>query len=316
MSGPEKDSPIQELISVQEKVASRLVSSRAATVAVRWRFGAGSGVIVSKDGLVLTAGHVSGEPGREVDILIDSGQEGADIRTVKGVTLGYSAFSDAGMIKIQEPGEYPYAPVAAFGQTESGDWCYALGHPGGFEESRPLVVRVGRVISQSSNTLRSDCKLLGGDSGGPLFNLQGEVIGIHSRISMAEDQNYHCPVDSFHRNWDEMLAGEEIRRRGAFLGVAMGEARQGVMVNRVIQESAASRAGLQAGDVITHIDDIMVVDPADLVMMIAGKTEDESVKISYQRGDEPLSVIVRLGVAPGWERTDAHDPFEELEDGE
>ena len=97
-------------------------------MAVQSGGGAGSGVIVSKDGLVLTAGHVSGRPGRSVKIVLPDG------RRLNAVTMGGSEISDSGMCKIQDKGDWPFAPMAEKGKSQVGDWCFALGHPGGFIE--------------------------------------------------------------------------------------------------------------------------------------------------------------------------------------
>ena len=166
----------QDLLSIQAKLQATLKNAKQAVVAIQSGGGSGSGVIVSREGLVLTAGHISGRPGRSVKIVLPDG------RRVDAVTMGGSEISDSGMCKIKQDGEWPFAPMAAKGKSQVGDWCFALGHPGGFMAERGIVTRIGRVIDKQNATLRTDCRLLGGDSGGPLFNLDGEVVGINSQI--------------------------------------------------------------------------------------------------------------------------------------
>ena len=192
---------LEEWVQTQQKVQMALPSSMAATVGVGE---GGSGVIVSAEGLVLTAAHVSGPPNRSIRCIMPDG------RRVKARTLGKFEFADAGMVQIEEEGPWPFVSMASAGSTRSGDCCFALGHPGGYQAGRGVVLRVGKVIRTRSNLIRSDCELLRGDSGGPLFNLNGQVIGIHSRIGEPLDDNYHAPIDAFHKTWDAMLAGEDL----------------------------------------------------------------------------------------------------------
>ena len=165
---------------------------------------AGSGVIVSEDGIVMTAGHVVGRPGQQVTFYF------ADGKSAKGITLGMSASADAGLMKITDPGKWP---VAAMGDSDSlkpGAWCLAIGHPLGYRPGRPPVVRVGRILQKSESVIQTDCPLVGGDSGGPLLDLEGKVIGINSRIAGPTDVNLHVPVNVFRTIWDQMLKSESV----------------------------------------------------------------------------------------------------------
>jgi serine protease Do len=173
-----------------------------ATVGVRIGNSAGSGVIVSEDGLVMTAGHVVGKPGQDVTFFFHDG------KTAKGKTLGMFVTADAGMMKITDAGKYPFVELGTSADLKSGTWCVALGHPLGYQPGRPPVVRVGRVLRIREAVIQTDCTLVGGDSGGPLFDLQGRVIGIHSRIAGPTDVNLHVPVDIFRENWDRLLKGD------------------------------------------------------------------------------------------------------------
>ena len=173
-----------------------------ATVGVRIGNSAGSGVIVSEDGLVMTAGHVVGKPGQDVTFFFHDG------KTAKGKTLGMFVTADAGMMKITDAGKYPFVELGTSADLKSGTWCVALGHPLGYQPGRPPVVRVGRVLRIREGVIQTDCTLVGGDSGGPLFDLEGRVIGIHSRIAGPTDVNLHVPVDIFRENWDRLLKGD------------------------------------------------------------------------------------------------------------
>ncbi len=98
---------------------------------------------------------------------------------------------------------------------KSGDLVIALGHAGGYDPVRTPPVRFGRVISSdASGFLNTDCTLIGGDSGGPLFDLEGNVIGIHSSIGHSLSVNNHTGIDGFKKGWDRMKKGESWGRLG------------------------------------------------------------------------------------------------------
>ena len=286
----------QDLLSIQAKLQTTLKKAKGAVVAIQSGGGSGSGVIVSKDGLVLTAGHISGRAGRNVKIVLPDG------RRVDAVTMGGSEISDSGMCKIKQDGEWPFAPMAAKGKSQVGDWCFALGHPGGFMAKRGMVTRIGRVIDKQYATLRTDCRLLGGDSGGPLFNLDGEVIGIHSRIAKYDDANFHAPIESYLEHWDVFNEGTMISRRdlqkGGFLGVGTVETEDGLRIMNLVRESAAQKGGILKSDVITAIDGEPIDSQEELFIVVGSKEAGDKVVIDLRRGKKDLTISLELGKRP------------------
>jgi len=286
----------QDLLSIQAKLQATLKNAKQAVVAIQSGGGSGSGVIVSREGLVLTAGHISGRPGRSVKIVLPDG------RRVDAVTMGGSEISDSGMCKIKQDGEWPFAPMAAKGKSQVGDWCFALGHPGGFMAKRGMVTRIGRVIDKQYATLRTDCRLLGGDSGGPLFNLDGEVIGIHSRIAKYDDANFHAPIESYLEHWDVFNEGTMISRRdlqkGGFLGVGTMETEDGLRIMSLVNESAAQKGGILKSDVITAIDGEPIDSQEELIIVVGSKEPGDEVLIDLRRGKKDLSISLELGKRP------------------
>ncbi len=249
--------------------------------------GMGGGVLVSPDGYVLTAAHVSGY-GRELSISI------ADGARYPGKSLGAYRFADTAMVKFDGEGPFSFVPMADIGETRVGDWCFALGHPGGLDDKRGVVARLGRVISKSDNLLRSDCKIIGGDSGCALFNLNGELIGIHSRIGRPLDQNYHAPIDAIRRHWDAMKAGdvipsERMRGRGGF-GVSTMDANPGVRVVKVHHEGSP----LRKGDVIRQFDDHMIEDDWEYLVAMSSRKIDETVRLRVRRQGEWIELDVKV----------------------
>ena len=295
---------IAELKARQEKILQVVKKAVPATVAIQAGPGMGSGVIVSADGLVLTASHVSGEPGQEISIILSDG------RVVKGKTLGGNRSVDAGMVQITDEGSWPFVPLGKSGELARGDWCVCTGHPGGVQVGRTAPVRVGRIVNTGHAMLISDCSLVGGDSGGPLFDLEGNVIGIHSSIGAAMSENRHVPIDRFRESWDRMAKGEiwgsllsaarfqfppGIDDKGGFLGVQLQQQDDGVTVMDVIPGSPAKRAGIEAGDVVTRLNGKPVDKVDDLVVRVAQKAPGTRVTIEVRRGGDAKKIQVVLG---------------------
>ena len=192
----------------QAKVTDVVAKTRPAVVGIMAGMGSGSGVIVSADGLVLTAAHVVDAAGdkngkNEVSIVLPDGRE------VKGKVLGRDRGRDAAMVQITEGKDWPHVDLAAAGTIKRGEWCIAMGHPGGFDPQRGAPVRIGCLwLDNEKAFYRTDCTVSGGDSGGPLFDLDGKVIGIHSSISMNLTENRHVPAGVFRDDWDRLKKGD------------------------------------------------------------------------------------------------------------
>jgi S1-C subfamily serine protease len=196
---------VADLRAMQSHVQKLTEQLGKYTVGVTVGQAQGSGVIISKDGFVLTAAHVAGKPNQPVVFTLNDGRE------VNGKTLGLNKSWDAGLMKIEEAGEYSFAEMGASEALKEGQWCLATGHPGGYQEDRGVVLRVGRVIllpNNESKAITSDCTLVGGDSGGPLFDMEGRVIGINSRIAGQLVANMHVPVSTFKETWERLNKGE------------------------------------------------------------------------------------------------------------
>ena len=152
---------IDDLRALQARLKDLSQKLIPATVNVRVGPAQGSGVIISEDGYVLTAGHVCIEPDRDVVFTLSDG------RQVRGKSLGMNTQLDSGLMKITTPGKYSAVQWGDSSELRSGQWVIALGHPGGLEADRPAVMRLGRVLSADDEVISTDCTLVGGDSGGP-----------------------------------------------------------------------------------------------------------------------------------------------------
>lgn len=286
---------VHDLRVIQERVKKVTAKVLPCTVAIRIGHAAGSGVIVSKDGYVLTAGHVIGKPDREAMVILSDG------RRLKGKTLGANKTLDSGMIRITDKGEWPFAEMGDASRLKGGAWCLALGHPGGWRPGRPPVLRLGRVLARYSWMLRTDCALVGGDSGGPLFDLDGKVIGIHSRIAKSLTVNIHVPVDTYRTTWDRLAKGEVWGGRRisqAYLGVvSKGDAHE-CRIAEVAKDSPAEKAGLKADDVVLRFGKDTIEDFEDLQTLIRRHKPGDEVPIRVRRGKQILNLKVIIGKHP------------------
>ena len=287
---------IADLKAIQKQVNKVLEKVVPCTVGVQVGGSSGSGVIVSADGYVLTAGHVSGTPGKECTLIF------ADGKKVKGKTLGQNKGIDSGMIKIDGDTKWPFVEMGDSADLKKGQWVIATGHPGGYKPGRSPVVRLGRILDATSSLIRTDCTLVGGDSGGPLFDMTGKVVGIHSRIGGTLQQNIHVPVDTYRETWDRLAKSESwgglfsASGNEPYLGLRLDvEEKKACKILDVNDNSPASKAGLKAGDIILKFDGRPVGDSDDLGIVLKNKTPGQEVKLEVKRGDETMTLKLTLG---------------------
>jgi serine protease Do len=286
---------VEDLKAIQAHVRKVLDKVIPCTVGVRIGAAQGSGVIVSKDGYVLTAGHVSGTPGKDCTLVLPDG------KTVKGKTLGVNRGIDSGMIKITEEREWPYVEMGKSVDLKAGQWCIATGHPGGYKTGRSPVVRLGRILTPGKTAITTDCTLVGGDSGGPLFDMHGRVIGIHSRIGGSITANVHVPVDTYSETWDRLVKGESIggtpfvNTTDAWLGVQADLDAKTCVLSQIVKDSPAEKAGLKAMDVVLKFDGQKIDTFDDLSGLIKKKKPGDEVSLEVKRGDEKITLKVTLG---------------------
>lgn len=208
VAGVSAETPtLAQLKLAQEHTRAHYDQILAATVGIHLEDSSGSGVIVSEDGYILTAAHVIVVPGDIFDIELSDG------RKVKAKALGMDHDWDAGLAKIQAAGKWPCVKMAKE-RPLPGSWCLATGHPGGIFTDRKPPLRLGRVLAVGDGTeplegIQTDATVYPGDSGGPLFNLQGEVIAIHSNIGYDVVENQHVPVEIYRQKWEDFVQGKE-----------------------------------------------------------------------------------------------------------
>ncbi|WP_395738433.1 S1C family serine protease [Prosthecobacter sp.] len=290
---------ISALLKVQSDVQKLLPKVRPALVAIQTGGGTASGVIISADGLLLTAAHVPNGPGKEMRVIFEDGS----VTTAK--SLGLDKTTDAALAQLKDRGKpWPFVSLSReVAKAQPGEWCFALGHPGGFDKARGPVLRVGKIVKQTANSLHTDCILMGGDSGGPLFNSNGEVIGIHSQIWEGRDQNVHVSMAPFLRSWDAMQKSQVIKTwgigAGGYLGVAtvMNDDLE-LSVADVIDGSPALKASIRAGDIILSVNGEAMTDQQQFSATVRARAAGDTLKIRLRTHGKERDVSVQLAQKP------------------
>ena len=289
----------KDIEAIQNAMQKALPQARAATVCVDLGNGSGTGVIVSAEGLVLTAAHVAGGIRRKVTVVMEDGTR------LDAKTLGLVSDKDAAMIQITEKGNYPFVVIDRDNSTQLGDWVFALGHAGGFDKSRGPVVRLGRLVRIEGDTFQSDCILIGGDSGGPLFDLNGQVVGIHSRVGQQLQSNMHVPMTVFTANWDSMLKCEFLgdgpyaqkpEKGKGVLGLA-SEVRPegGLIVTKVADKSAAHEAGIVEGDILHKLNGKPLEKHEQILDLLKEMTVGEELSLEVEHAGKTETLTITLG---------------------
>ncbi len=290
---------IDEVKLLEQHVQKILQKVSPATVSVS----GGSGVVINDEGYILTVAHVNQRAGRRVRITFPDGTR------AWGETLGNNFELDAGLIKITSEGEFPFVEMADSSACKPGQWCLAIGFPVSFARGEQPATRLGRILSNRAQTITSDCTIMGGDSGGPLFDLDGKVIGISSRVAGSLNSNVHVPVDVFKNDWKKMVNGEDIRsnrsRTGrrprnddpnrGYLGIRGSTNDSPATVDEVVEDSAAAKAGLKVGDVIVELNEKKVDSFAAIGDTLSGMKAGDSITVMVRRNDALTKYTIQLG---------------------
>ena len=226
----------------------------------------GSGVVITPDGLVVTCGHVGEAAGRRVRATL------ADGTTLTGRTLGQADIGmlDCGLVQLDTEGaDLPTSPLGSSSDLAPGDWLVTIGYTQGPPQSaRPALVRAGRVLRCDRDELLFDAPIDSGDSGGPSFNLRGEVVGINSRCGRQPWENAATPVDRMRERMVEFGEGldEEL-----FLVFGAGEARD-VATRFVPGGDGNGRLAVQRA---IPLADVTRVAQASMLEVLTGERDDE-----------------------------------------
>lgn len=271
--------------------------------------GAGSGVIISSDGYIVTNNHVI-ENGDQFDVILD------DKRTFKAKKVGQDDRVDLAVLKI-EATDLPTLSYANSDAVEIGDWVLAIGNPFEYLTSTVtagIVSAKGRDIDILNNQrgiesfIQTDAAVNPGNSGGALVDLEGKLVGINTAIATQtgtfSGYSFAIPVNLMKKIAEDIIQYGSYRR--AMLGVEIAaldqqiadklnvDVRSGVLVDNVVPGGAAEQAGVLPYDVITHIDRREISSVPEIQEMIGGKRANDVVELEIIRKGKRKDVSVRL----------------------
>jgi serine protease Do len=271
--------------------------------------GAGSGFIISPDGLILTNNHV-------VEDVDDIKVKLADKREFTAKVVGTDPQSDVALIKI-DANNLPVLPLGDSNKLEVGEWVIAIGSP--FELSQSVTVgvvsakgRTGMGVSEYENFIQTDAAINPGNSGGPLLNIRGEAVGINSAIlsrtggymgiGLAIPINMAKTVEEQLRSHGKVIRGWlglVIQDVDENLAQSFGLAKvEGILVSEVTPDAPAEKAGLKQGDVILSFNGSKLADVNDLRNQVAMTAPGGTVTLDIIRNSNPQQVRVLIAEQP------------------
>jgi serine protease Do len=265
--------------------------------------------VVGPDGWIVTNQHVI-DGATKVEVTFD------DKRTLSAEVKGQDPSTDLALLKVTADGELPYLALGDSDKLRVGDWVMAVGNPLLLEQSVTvgIVSGLGRSaldITDLSfeNFIQTDAAINRGNSGGPLINLQGEVVGINTAMNYgAENIGFSVPANTLAAIVDQLKTNGKVRR--GYLGVSitnldrdMAEAfgvasTDGALVQEVQPRSPAQDAGLRNGDVIVAVDTKPVQDTRHLIDYVSAKAPGTKVELTYLRNGKTMNTSLTLQERP------------------
>ena len=259
--------------------------------------GQGSGVIFSKEGLILTNAHVI----EKTDQLIVGLSDG---RRVLGKIVGQDSLTDLAVIKLKEKGPWPTAPLGDSDNLKVGDWAIAVGNPFGLENTVTLgiISNLNRDVAQLGisdkriDLIQTDAAINPGNSGGPLLNSVGEVIGINTlvRSGPGAGLGFAIPINRARKIAKDLITSgrakhpmigvtlsSNIRQKSNFLS----QTESGAIVKYLLPNGPAEKGGLKVNDVIISINNDPIFTPSDVVQKINENNLEFALKIKILRNN-------------------------------
>ena len=268
--------------------------------------GLGSGFIISPDGIILTNAHVVRDASEVVVKLTDR-------REFRAKVLGSDPQSDVAVLKIDAK-NLPVVPLAKGNDLKVGEWVLAIGSPYGLDNTvtAGVVSAKGRSLPDGNVPfIQTDVAVNPGNSGGPLFNTRGEVVGINSQIYSQtggyQGLSFAIPIDVANKIKNQIVSTGKVVH--AKLGVTVQEVNQGfadsfnlatpegALISNVEQGGPADKAGLKAGDVIRSVNGQKIISSADLPSMVGLSTPGDKIALDIWRQGKPLQISAMLGNA-------------------
>lgn len=270
----------------------------------------GSGFIIAENGTIVTNNHVV-EDAEEIDIRLSDGRE------LKAELVGTDPGTDLAVLKIKGGGRFPFVVFDRSPTVRVGDWVVAVGNPFGLDGTATagIVSAKGRRDYGNSSYvdfIQIDAPINRGNSGGPAFDLKGNVVGVNSAIFSPTGGNvgigFAIPSDTAARIVDQLVSSGRVTRgwlgvqvqpvdREIAASIGLRDAK-GAIVGSVTPGSPAAAAGLQQGDVILTFNGAVISDSRDLTQRVGESPIGRDARVEYQREGQRRTANVRLGERP------------------
>lgn len=267
----------------------------------------GSGVVISKDGYILTNRHVI-DQAESVTVTFTNGDE------YTARVVGADARDDLALIKVDPKQPLTVAPLGDSEAVRPGDWVMAMGNPLGFEYSVTVGVVSGKGRSLPENNfgdfIQTDAAIYPGNSGGPLFDLAGEVVGINTAVIPDTNLGFAVPINSAKDILPQLLEKGKVVR--GYLGVSINDVAgltqppKGVNTGAAVMEvhagTPAEQAGLKVGDVVVTFDGKPVATAGGLTDLVTRTSPGARVTLGIVRDGKSMNVDIVVGALPtSWE---------------
>lgn len=279
--------------------------------------GQGSGLILTSDGEILTNAHVV-DGASEIVVKLHDGRE------IPANIVGTDSTTDLALLKMENVSDLQAVTLGDSEALEVGEWVMAIGNPFGLEETVTVGVlsAKGRVIGAGpyDDFLQTDTSINPGNSGGPLFNIKGEVVGINTAIlKQGQGIGFSIPVNLAKQISDQLRSKGMVTRGYLGIGIqpltpalkkslSLAPETQGAIVASVQPQGPAASGGLQAGDVVTHLNDLEVRSDRELLKQVAALEPGSKVEITFLRDRNEKETQVVLDQRPGEERSVVNQP--------
>ncbi len=268
--------------------------------------GQGSGFVISEDGYILTNNHVVGGA-NEIEVKFHDG------KTLSAKLIGADEKSDVAVIKVNSGTKLPFLPVGDSNQLEIGDWAIAIGNPFGLSTTLTVGVisakgRANMGITDYEDFIQTDAAINPGNSGGPLLNIDGKVIGINTAIYSRSGGymgiGFAIPINMALNIKDQLIKHGKVMR--GKVGVYISEISEklakkfglnsgkGIMIAEVMRGSSGEKAGLKAGDIVTHLNNKEINSSGQFRNQVSLTPIGQTIELSILRDGKNQKISVEI----------------------